>query len=287
MRYRQIEAHRGQHPVGLMCSALRVSPRAFYHWRRRGDSRRQSEDRRLLGEIRASYERSDRVYGSPRVNKDLKELGYWCSTKRIARIMRLNGLIAVQHRRFKHTTQSAHSLPVQANRLLRDFTAEKANRVWLADITYIGTEQGWLYLAAVMDLYSRKIVGWNTADRIDRYLALTALDEALRTRQPDPGLIHHSDQGSQYASYEYQQRLTQAQAISSMSRKGDCYDNAPMESFFSTLKRERVHRRKYWSRQEAATDLQDYIENFYNRRRRHSQIGDISPVQFETQQIQT
>jgi transposase InsO family protein len=287
MKYRQIEDHRGQYPTRWMCSALTVSPRGFYGWRRRPDSARRREDRRLLGEIRASYERSDRVYGSPRVKKDLKELGYWCSTKRIARIMRHNGLIAVQRRRFKQTTQSAHNYPVTPNVLLRDFTADAANRVWLADITYIQTEEGWLYLAAVMDLYSRRIVGWNTADRIDRQLALTALEDALRTRQPEPGLIHHSDQGSQYASYEYQQRLTQAQAICSMSRKGDCYDNAPMESFFSSLKRERVHRRKYWSRSEATNDIEDYIESFYNRRRRHSHIGDVSPVQFEAQPIHT
>jgi transposase InsO family protein len=287
MKYQQIASHKGLLPTRWMCSALGVSPASFYRRRCGSDSPRQREDRRLLGEIRASYERSDRVYGSPRVNKDLKDLGYWCSTKRIARIMRQNGLIAVLTRRFKHTTQSAHGYPVQANVLMRNFTVEQANRVWLADITYIATEEGWLYLAAVMDLYSRRIVGWNTAERIDRFLTLTALEEALRARRPEPGLIHHSDQGSQYASYEYQKRLTQAQAISSMSRKGDCYDNAPMESFFSTLKRERVHRRKYWSRKEAASDLEDYIENFYNRRRRHSQIGDVSPVQFEAQPIHT
>lgn len=269
-----------------MCSALMVSPRGFYGWRRRPESPRRLEDRRLLGEIRASYERSDRVYGSPRVRKDLRELGHWCSTKRIARIMRLNGLIAVQRRRFKHTTQSSHAYPVQANQLLRDFTAKAPNRVWLADITYITTEEGWLYLAALMDLYSRRIVGWNTADRIDRFLTLTALEDALRSRRPQPGLVHHSDQGSQYASYEYQQRLLKAQVLSSMSRKGDCYDNAPMESFFSTLKRERVHRRRYWRRQEASDDLADYIERFYNRQRRHSQLGGLSPVQFEAQPIQ-
>jgi len=287
MKYRQIEDHRGQYPTRWMCSALTVSPRGFYDWRRRAESPRKVEDRRLLGEIRVSYERSDRVYGSPRVNKDLNDLGYWCSTKRIARIMRQNGLIAVQRRRFKQTTQSAHNYPVTPNVLLRDFTADAANRVWLADITYIQTEEGWLYLAAVMDLYSRRIVGWNTADRIDRQLALTALEDALRSRRPEPGLIHHSDQGSQYASYEYQHRLTQAQAICSMSRKGDCFDNAPMESFFSSLKRERVHRRKYWSRTEASKDIEDYIESFYNRRRRHSQVGDVSPVQFEAQPIHT
>lgn len=286
MKFRQIEEHRGQHPTRLMCSALKVSSRGYYGWRSRPESARKVEDRQLLGEIRASYERSERVYGSPRVNKDLRDLGHWCSTKRIARIMRLNGLFAVHKRRFKHTTQSSHSLPVQMNRLLRDFRTERRDRVWLADITYVQTEEGWLYLAALMDLYSRRIVGWNTAERIDRYLTLTALEDALRSRRPRPGLIHHSDQGSQYASYEYQKRLEKAQALSSMSRKGDCYDNAPMESFFSTLKRERIHRRKYWSRQEAAGDIGDYIERFYNRQRRHSQLGGLSPVQFEARSNQ-
>jgi transposase InsO family protein len=266
MRYQQIERHRGQHPTRWMCSALMVSPRGYYGWRRRTPSSRQAEDRRLLGEIRVSYERSQRVYESPRIRKDLMALGYHCSTKRIARLMRENALVAVQRRRFKHTTQSAHSFPVRDNLLVRDFTAKAPNRVWLADITYIATEEGWLYLAALMDIYSRRIVGWNTADRIDRFLTLTALEDALRKRHPKAGLIHHSDQGSQYASYEYQQRLTAAQAISSMSRKGDCYDNAPMESFFSSLKRERVHRRRYWSRDEATTDLSDYIESFYKLR---------------------
>jgi transposase InsO family protein len=197
--------------------------------------------------------------------------------------MRENGLVAVQRRRFRVTTESGHDLPVQTNLLQRDFAVEEADRVWLADITYIPTEEGWLFLAAVMDLFSRRIVGWNTADRLDRYLTLTALEEALRRRRPAPGLLHHSDQGSQYASYEYQRRLQVAGAQSSMSRRGNCYDNAPMESFFSTLKRERVHRRKYWSRAEATRDLDDYIENFYNLRRRHSELGDISPIQFEAQ----
>jgi putative transposase len=270
-----------------MCSALCVSTAGFYRWRRGVLSRRHRHEQRLVGEIRNSFEASQRTYGSPRVRKDLQALGYRCSKKTIARIMRDKGLVAVQRRRFKRTTQSAHSYPITPNLLERDFTVTARDRAWVADITYIRTEEGWLYLAALMDLYSRRIVGWNTAERIDRHLTLTALEEALRHRRPKPGLVHHSDQGSQYASYEYQQRLAEAKAVSSMSRKGDCWDNAPMESFFSTLKRERVHRRRYWSRQEASTDVGDYIEVFYNRKRRHSQIGDISPVQFELAPIHT
>lgn len=264
-----------------MCSSLCVSRRGFYSWRKRPESSRHREDRRLLAEVRAAYESSQRTYGSPRILKDLQELGYRCGSNRIARIMRENSIVAIQRRRFKATTQSAHSFPIQANVLDRDFSIDDPNRVWLADITYIPTEEGWLYLAALMDLYSRRVVGWNSASRIDRWLALTALERALTTRRPKGGLIHHSDRGSQYAAYEYQQRLVKAEAISSMSRKGDCYDNAPMESFFSSLKRERIHRRKYWTREEATADIRDYIEGFYNPRRRHSHLGGLSPVQFE------
>jgi putative transposase len=195
--------------------------------------------------------------------------------------MRENHLVAVQRRSFKVTTQSGHNLPVAANVLERQFTTEGPNRIWLADITYIPTEEGWLYLAVLMDLYSRRIVGWNASERMDRFLTVAALEQALLRRQPPPGLIHHSDQGSQYAAYEYQALLGRARAISSMSRKGDCYDNAPMESFFASLKRERVHRRRYWSRAEAREDLRDYIEGFYNRRRRHSQLGGLSPIDYE------
>ena len=172
------------------------------------------------------------------------------------------------------------------NLLNRNFSIAQPNRVWLGDITYIRTEEGWLYLAALIDLCSRRVVGWNTADRIDRWLTLTALQQALRDRQPTPGLIHHSDQGGQYAAYEYQVCLRKAQVTPSMSRKGDCWDNAPMESFFSTLKRERVHRRRYWSRQEATEDLSVYLDR-YNRVRRHSQLGGISPVRFEASRFHT
>ncbi len=282
MRYQAIVDHQGRAPTRWLCSALEVSSRGFYDWRRRPESAHRRRDRQLLVAIRASYERSRRVYGSPRVKLDLRDSGETCSRKRIARIMQGNGLVAVQPRRFRITTQSSHDFPVQANLLERNFTAAAPNQVWLGDITYITTEEGWLYLAALLDLYSRKIIGWNTADRIDRMLTLTALETALRVRRPSPGLIHHTDRGSQYAAYEYQKRLEQAQARSSMSRKGDCYDNAPMESFFSTLKRERVHRRRYWTRSEATDDLGDYIDGFYNLTRRHSELGGVSPVQYET-----
>lgn len=263
-----------------MCSALKVSSSGYYAWLRRPECALRREDRRLLTEIRASFEASKRTYGSPRVRKNLQTLGYRVAKKRIARIMRQHGLRALPRRRFRYTTDSDHGFPVAANLLDRRFTAEAPDRVWAGDVTYIHTEEGWLYLAALMDLCSRRIVGWNTAERNDRYLVLGALEAALTTRRPPPGLLHHTDQGSSYASYEYQARLAQAEAVCSMSRRGDCYDNAAMESFFSLLKRERVYRRRYWSRQEAVEDIGDYI-HFYNRSRRHSHIGDISPMEFE------
>jgi transposase InsO family protein len=286
MKYPRIEEHRGQYPIRWMCSALAVSNRGFRSWRSRPEPSRRQEDRRLLINIRTSFESSDRTYGSPRVLKDLRELGQRTSEKRIARIMQENGIIAIQKRRFKVTTQSGHNLPVHPNLLNREFSIAQPNRVWLGDTTYIRTEQGWLYLAALMDLCSRKIVGWNTADRNDRWLTLTALQQAIRDRQPTPGLIHHSDQGGPYAAYEYQACLKKARVTPSMSRKGDCWDNAPMESFFSTLKRERVHRKRYWSRQEATEDLSIYLER-YNRVRRHSQLGGLSPARFEASRFHT
>jgi transposase InsO family protein len=200
--------------------------------------------------------------------------------------MRENGITATLKRRFKVTTQSGHNLPVHKNLLDRDFNVEQLDRVWPGELTYIRTEEGWLFLAALIDLCSRRVVGWNTADRIDRWLTLTALWQALRNRWPAAGLIHHSNQGGQYAAYEYQRCLKQAQVTPSMSRKGDCWDNAPMESFFSTVKRERVHRRRYLTRQEATEDLRIYLER-YNRVRRHSQRGGISPVRFEASRFHT
>jgi transposase InsO family protein len=286
VKYPRIDEHLGSYPTRWMCAAMSVSDRGFRAWRARGESRRHQGDRRLLIDIRSSFEKSERTYGSPRVLKDLRDLGQRTSKKRIARIMRENGIVAVQRRRFKITTQSGHNFPIYPNVLNREFHVEQVNRVWLGDITYIRTEEGWLYLAALMDLCSRRIVGWNTADRIDRWLTLTALQQALRERRPAAGLIHHTDRGGQYAAYEYQRCLEKAQAVSSMSRKGDCWDNAPMESFFSTLKRERVHRRRYWTRQEATEDLGGYFDR-YNHIRRHSQLGDLSPARFEASRFHT
>jgi len=280
VRYRAIQAQAGDIPVRWQCSALGVSHRGYYSWRRRSATPRHHESVRLLAEIRASFEASKRTYGSPRVLKDLRGLGYRVSRKRIERLMRENGLQAILRRRFRCTTDSAHEYPVAANVLDRRFEVDRPNRSWVGDITYIATEEGWLYLAVLLDLYSRRVVGWNAADRIDALLPLGALNSALRMRMPAPGLLHHSDRGSQYASYEYQKRLREVQATTSMSRRGNCYDNAVAESFFSSLKRERVYRRRYWTREEATTDIHDYID-FYNGRRRHSFLEGLCPIDFE------
>lgn len=279
MRYSAIESHRDGTPLRWRCAALAVSTRGYYGWCK-SKVARSGKDRRLLAEIQASYEASQRTYGSPRVTKDLRALGLRTSRKRIERIMRENHLRAIVRRRSRRTTDSGHEYPVTPNVLDRRFEVGAANRAWVADITYVWTEEGWLYLAVLLDLYSRRVVGWNAAEKIDRQLALTALERALRMRMPEPGLLHHSDRGSQYASYEYRKRLEEAQAVTSMSRKGNCYDNAVAESFFSSLKRERVERRKYWTRENAIEDIRDYI-GFYNGRRRHSYLDGLCPVDFE------
>jgi len=267
--------------VSWMCEAAGLSTSGYFAWRGRSPSRRKQEDQRLLVLTRASFQTSKQTYGSPRITRDLREKeGELCSRHRVARIMRDHGIMAIQRRSFRRTTDSNHAYPVAENLLNRDFEVDEPNRVWLADITFIGTEAGWLYLAVLLDLFSRLVVGWAADSRIDRFLALMALRRTLRSRRPDPGWIHHSDRGSVFASYDYQDEIDGAQGICSMSRKGDCWDNAPMESFFGTLKQELIHRRRYWGREEAIEDLAEYL-TFYNHDRRHSSIGGISPVEYE------
>ncbi len=241
------------------------------------------ENRRLLMEIEQSHKASDRSYGSPRVHEDLQELGIRCGRKRVARLMRENGIRAKHTRRYKATTDSAHSEPVAPNLLDRQFEVAEPDRVWTADITYIRTRAGWLYLAVILDLFSRRVVGWSMSNRIDGQLAVTALRRALRSRRPSPGLLHHSDRGRQYACGDYRDILEDHGMICSMSKKGDCWDNAVSESFFKTLKVERVNDRDYWTREEAKIDIVEYIERFYNRKRRHSYLGYLSPVEYELQ----
>jgi putative transposase len=267
--------------VRLLCRTLAVSSAGFYAWCRRGLSLRAREDAALKAKIRAAHAASGRRYGSPRIHADLKADEHRVGRKRVARLMREDGIEGQRKRRFRVTTDSRHSHPVAANELQRNFTAPAPNRVWVTDITYIWTREGWLYLAAILDLFSRRVVGWSLDSCMDRGLALDALGMALRTRCPEAGLVHHSDRGVQYASADYQDRLRKHSIVCSMSRKGDCWDNAVAESFFSTLKAELVHRTDYVSRSQARASVFEYIEVFYNGRRRHSSLGYVSPIEHE------
>ena len=281
MRFGFIRTEKATYPVRVLCRTLQVSTSGFYAWCRRGLSARALEDAALKVEIRAAHAASKKTYGSPRILEDLKANDRHVGRKRVARLMREEGIEGQRKRRFRTTTDSRHSHPVAKNHLDRNFTASAPNQVWVSDITYIWTREGWMYLAAVMDVFSRRVVGWSMDSRIDQALALDALDMALRTRQPGSGLLHHSDRGVQYAATAYQEQLRKAGIVCSMSRKGDCWDNAVAESFFSTLKAELVHRMDYASRDQAWASVFDYIEAFYNPRRRHSSLGYSSPLEYE------
>jgi putative transposase len=276
-----IQTEKATYPVRVLCRTLLVSASGFYAWCRRGLSPRAREDAILKVEIRAAHAASHRTYGSPRILADLKSNGQRVGRKRVARLMREEGIEGQRKRRFRTTTDSRHSHPVAANHLNRDFSASAPNEVWVSDITYIWTREGWMFLAAIMDLFSRRVVGWSMDSHIDQTLVLEALGMALRTRQPKPGLLHHSDRGVQYAGADYQEQLRKFGIVCSMSRKGDCWDNAVAESFFSTLKSELVHRVDYVSRSQAKASVFEYIETFYNPRRRHSALGYLSPVEHE------
>jgi len=282
MRYEFVQAHQQEFPVRRLCQVLGVSPSGYYAWRERPESARVQANRKLLVEIRSVHARSRGTYGSPRVYADLRLRGFRVGRNRIARLMRLGKLSGSRHKKkFPRTTNSQHGYPVAPNRLNRDFEASRPNEKWLADITYIPTAEGWLYLAVVMDLFSRKIVGWSFADNLESRLVERAFQMAVQNAAALNGLLHHSDRGSQYAAEAYQQLLVAQRVQVSMSRRGNCYDNAPMESFFGTLKSECVHPRKYQTRQEAITDIFSYIVGFYNRERLHSSLGYLSPDDFE------
>lgn len=273
--------HAREHKVARLCRALSVSRSGYYAWLRRGPTRRAARDDELLAQIRQAHASSRRTYGSPRVHAELRARGTRCSRKRVARLMRSAGLSARRPRRAVRTTDSRHSLPVAANLLGRDFSAEAPDLRWAADITYVPTAEGWLYLAVILDLFSRRVVGHACAATLATSLIVEALTLACGRRRPSAGILHHSDRGSQYASAEYQARLKEAGAQASMSRRGDCYDNAVVESFFGTLKTELVHGRWYTTRVEARSDIFEYIEMFYNRERRHSALGYLSPAEYE------
>ena len=279
-----METHRGQFPIQLMCRVLHVSSSGYYAWRKR-PLQVNEMDSVLIEKIKTIYTKSKRRYGSPRVYRKLRQQGIHCSQKRVARLMREHNLRARRRRRFKVTTNSKHALPVARNVLDRRFEVKMPNARWTADITYIWTSQGWLYLAIVMDLFSRRIVGWSMQETMERSLVLSALNMAIKARKPPSGLLHHSDRGSQYACGDYQELLRQAGCRCSMSRKGNCWDNAPAESFFSTLKMELVHERKWATRREARIEIFEFIEVWYNRQRIHSSLGYLSPVDYEVKTI--
>ena len=276
-----IARSRQRFDVSRMCSWLGVSRSGFYAWNRRPVCTRKREDERLKVEILASFRASRGSYGAPRILLDLRELGIRTSKSRVARLMAEERIAARQKRRFVCTTDSAHCLPVVPNVLSQDFEVAQIDTVWSGDITYVPTKEGWLYLAILLDLASRYVVGWATSESLEAELTLAALDRALTLRRPPRGLIHHSDQGSQYASYDYSRRLVERGLVASMSRRGNCYDNAPSESFFSSFKTEWMPALGYATRDQARAAIFEYIEVFYNRQRRHSSIGGISPARFE------
>jgi putative transposase len=283
VKYGFMARHRAVWPIRTMCRMLGVSHGGFYDWCGRGPSRRSQNNDRLLAKIRACFLHSDRTYGSPRVWLDLVDLGECCSENRVARLMRAAHLQARAKRRGLPSDLGVRPEHlIAANLLDRQFAATAPNQRWVADFTYLWTAEGWLYLAAVLDLYSRRVVGWSMSPAMTAQLVIDALMMAIWRRGKPVALLHHSDQGSQYTSEDFQRLLADQGITCSMSRRGDCWDNAAMESFFSTLKIERIHRKRYATRDEMRADVFDYIERFYNPRRRHSTLGQISPIEFET-----
>jgi putative transposase len=278
VKYAWIETQRGRYPLAALCDALSVSTSGLGTWKRGGQARTRLPDAALLTLIRAIHAESKGAYGWPRVWKELQARGIPAGKERVRVMMQAHGIRGRHKRRYKATTDSKHDLPVAPNRLDRQFETTAPNQVWTTDITYIPTQEGWLYLAVVMDLYSRMIVGWAMDARMTRTLVISALRMAWFKRKPKPGLMHHSDRGSQYCSHDYQALLVEYKMVASMSRKGNCWDNAPMESFFNSLKNERVFHQHYVTREQAKQDLFDYIEVFYNRRRRHSALSYQSPA---------
>ena len=281
MRFALIDEAKKEFPVHRLCRVLGVSQSGYFAWKGRPACRRQHEDMVLLSQVRSAFALSHGTYGSPRMTRELQANGLAVGRRRTARLMRENGLRARQKRRFRRTTDSHHAWPIAPNLLDQDFSADGPDQKWGSDISYIWTREGWLYLAVVIDLFARRVVGWAVADRLHRELALTALRKALIMRRPAPGLIHHADRGSQYCSMDYQAELRKHGILISMSGKGNCYNNAVVESFFKTLKSELVWRTMFETRPDAERAIGRYIDGFYNPVRRHSALDFTSPAQFE------
>lgn len=282
MRFAFIDAWRKTFPIHRMCKVLRVTSRGYRVWRRRPMSQSQREDMVLLAHIREQHKLSLHSYGRPRMTEELQELGFDVGHRRVGRLMRQNGIEAVRTRKYKVTTDSKHSFAIAPNLLDRDFSATAPNQKWAGDITYIWTSEGWLYLAVILDLYSRRVIGWAVSNRMKRDLAIRALDMAVALRQPAKGCIHHTDRGSQYCSHDYQKRLKKHGFLVSMSGKGNCYDNAAVETFFKTLKAELIWRNLWSTRRKVEMALFEYIDGFHNPRRRYSTLGGKSRLAFKS-----
>lgn len=273
--------HKTEHSIKSMCKELKVKRSGYYSWLRRGTSDGEKRNKWLESKIWYIFHESCQRYGSPRITAELKAQGINCTKKTVAKIMRKIGLKSKVRRRYKVTTNSNHRLPVAANLVRMKFNPVRRDNLWASDITYIRTKEGWLYLRVIVDLYSRRVISWSTSEYIDEVLVLRTIDKAIRVRRPEEGLIFHSDRGSQYASFRVRNMLQENNILQSMSSTGNCYDNAVIESFFSTLKKELVYHERYQTREEANLSLFNYIEVFYNRFRRHSTLGYLSPENFE------
>ena len=280
MRFRFIEENQGEYPVWLMAQCLGLSSSGYYDWKGRGGSSRKG-DLELLRAIEDIHKASRRTYGSPRIFDQLKGMGWRVSKGKVERLMRKEGIRAKTRKKFRVTTDSKHNHPVAPNILNRQFQPVAANRAWASDITYVSTKQGWLYLAVIIDLFSRRVVGWSMDERMTKDLCLNALTMALYRRRPGPGLIHHSDRGSQYACDDYRRQLALNGIVASMSRKGNCWDNAVVESFFHSLKTELIYHEEFENRADARRQIFEWIEVFFNRQRTHSALGYLTPTQYE------
>jgi len=280
MKYEFIDKHRFAFRVEKMCRVLKVSRSGYYTWADRGPSRREQSNQQLWVKIRQSYDDSRKTYGSPRITVDLRESGETCNKKRVARLMRINGIAAKTKRKFKITTNSRHDQPAVPNLVNQEFTAKRQGQLWTSDITYLWTKAGWLYLSVVLDVYNRQIVGWAMSERLNRQLVIASLNQALTQGCPTKNMIFHSDQGSQYTSDEFRKFLINHGILASNSGSGNCYDNAITETFFHTLKTELIYFENYQTREEARLSVFEYIEVFYNRKRRHSALGYKSPIDF-------
>jgi len=281
MRFAFVQEHSRHIPVERLCRIMNVTSRGFRAWRGRPVSQRQRDDIVLLAHIREQHHLSLGSYGRPRMTQELKEVGLHVGHRRVGRLMRDNGFRVVRTRKYKVTTDSNHRFNIAPNLLDRNFHADRPNQKWAGDISYIWTREGWLYLAVMIDLHSRRVIGWAVSNRLKRDLAIRALDMAIALRRPPPGCIHHTDRGSQYCSHDYQKRLRKYGLKVSMSRKGNCWDNAIVETFFKTIKAELIWRNSWQTRRQVEIALFEYINGFYNPRRRHSTLGGKSPIQFE------